>query len=391
LGQQIVSFKIWSSAGQILYNPVPEQIGRQYGVGDDLAGALSGNVNSSLSDLEDPENEYERQRWDRLIETYAPVRATGSDQIIGVSEFYQLPDDLTAEIQAAQMRSWFVVGVATLAMYLLLAGLVGRASNTILAQQEALEGQLAQVQDLLVNNRQLNHKLRRAAGRTTALNERFLRRISADLHDGPGQDLALALMRIEPMAEFCADCAVNEPDLGIQLDNLRIINNAVTSALKELRTISAGLRLPELTHLSPEEVVQRAVRDYQRKTGQTVALRVERVSTEAPVPIKIALYRVLQESLMNGFAHAGGADQSVSLWQANGSLVAEVSDNGKGFDPQMVRQDGHLGLAGMRERVELLGGTFTLETAPSQGARVCATIPLERNSRDPNLDESIEG
>ena len=76
LGQQIVSFKIWSSAGQILYNPVPEQIGRQYGIGDDLAGALSGNVNSSLSDLEDPENEYERQRWDRLIETYAPVRAT---------------------------------------------------------------------------------------------------------------------------------------------------------------------------------------------------------------------------------------------------------------------------------------------------------------------------
>jgi signal transduction histidine kinase len=390
LGQQIVSFKIWSSEGQVLYNPAPDQIDRQYGIGDALAEAFSGNVNASLSDLEDPENEYERQYWDRLIETYAPVRATGSDEIIAVSEFYQLPDDLAAEIQTAQMGSWLVVGVATLAMYLLLASLVSRASKTILSQQEALEEQLAQVRDLLTKNRRLHNRVRRAAGRTTTLNERFLRRISADLHDGPGQDLALALMRIEPMAEFCANCAVNVPDLETQLDNLQIINNAVTSALKELRIISVGLRLPELTHLSPEEVAQRAVRDYQRKTGQTVALKVDGMPAEISVQVKITLYRVLQESLMNGFAHAGGANQSVYVRQVNGSLVAEVSDNGKGFDLQMAGQDGHLGLAGMRERVELLGGTFILETAPGQGARVCVTIPLEQSPEDPNTDEHIE-
>jgi signal transduction histidine kinase len=390
LGQQIVSFKIWSSEGQILYNPAQEQIGRLYGVGDDLAEALNGNVTASLSDLEDPENEYERQQWERLIETYAPVRATGSDEIIAVSEFYQLPDDLEAEIQSAQLRSWLVVGVATLGMYLLLAGLVGRASNTILRQQEALENQLAQVQELLTNNRRLHNRVRRAAGRTTALNERFLRRISADLHDGPGQDLALALMRIEPMAEYCANCAVNMPDLETQLDNVQIINNSVTSALKELRAISVGLRLPELTHLSPEEVAQRAVRAYQRKTGQAVILKLEDVPVEASVPIKIALYRVLQESLMNGFAHAGGANQSVYLRQANGSLVAEVSDEGKGFELQVAGQDGHLGLAGMRERVELLSGTFDIDTAPGQGTRVCATIPLKPIPVAPNTVEYAE-
>lgn len=390
LGQQIVSFKIWSSEGQILYNPAQEQIGRLYGIGDDLAEAFSGNVTASLSDLEDPENEYERQHWERLIETYAPVRATGSDEIIAISEFYQLPDDLVAEIQSAQLRSWFVVGVATLAMYLLLASLVGRASNMILVQQEALEKQLAQLRDLLTKNRRLHNRVRRAAGRTTTLNERFLRRISADLHDGPGQDLALALMRIEPMAEYCANCAVNMPDLETQLDNVQIINNSVTSALKDLRAISVGLRLPELTHLSPEEVAQRAVRDYQRKTGQTVILKLEDVPVEASVPIKIALYRVLQESLMNGFAHAGGAEQSVYIRQANGSLVAEVSDNGKGFDVQMAGQDGHLGLVGMRERVELLSGTFAIDTAPDQGARVCVTIPLKSVREDLTTNEDVE-
>jgi len=390
LGQQIVSFKVWSSDGQILYNPAPEQIGRLFAVDDDLAEAFSGNVTTSLSDLEDPENEYERQHWDRLIETYAPVRATGSDEIIAISEFYQLPDDLAAEIQTAQLRSWFVVGVATLTMYVLLAGLVGRASNTILDQQEALEEKLSQVQELLTKNRKLNHKLRRAAGRTTALNERFLRRISADLHDGPGQDLALALMRIEPMAEYCANCAVNMPGLETQLDNIQIIDNSVTSALKDLRAISVGLRLPELTHLSTEEVAQRAVRDYKRKTGQTVILKLEDVPTDAPVPIKITLYRVLQESLMNGFTHATGAEQSVCVRQANGSLVTEVSDDGKGFDLQMAGQDGHLGLVGMRERVELLSGTFVIDTAPGQGTRVCATIPLKPIPVAPNTDEYAE-
>jgi signal transduction histidine kinase len=181
------------------------------------------------------------------------------------------------------------------------------------------------------------------------------------------------------------------PDLETQLDNIQIINNSVTLALKDLRAISVGLRLPDLTHLSPEEVAQRAVRDYQHKTGQTVILKLEDVPVEASVPIKITLYRVLQESLMNGFIHAAGAGQSVYIREANGSLVAEVSDKGKGFDVQMAGHDGHLGLVGMRERVELLSGTFALETAPDKGTRVYVTIPLKHSPEELYTDEQIEG
>lgn len=83
---------------------------------------------------------------------------------------------------------------------------------------------------------------------------------------------------------------------------------------------------------------------------------------------------------MNGFYHAGGADQSVTIRQGKGSLVVEISDNGTGFEVHVAGKDGHLGLTGMRERVELLGGTFTLETAPGQGTKVRATIPLELGS-----------
>jgi len=86
--------------------------------------------------------------------------------------------------------------------------------------------------------------------------------------------------------------------------------------------------------------------------------------------------RVLQESLANGFRHGGAAQQRVELTRSDAQLVVEVTDSGKGFDPQAVAADGHLGLAGMRERVEILGGTFSVQSAPGHGTLIRAALPL---------------
>jgi signal transduction histidine kinase len=85
---------------------------------------------------------------------------------------------------------------------------------------------------------------------------------------------------------------------------------------------------------------------------------------------------LLQESLANGFRHASGVSQRVEIIGRDGQLVVEVADAGKGFDPQAVSADGHLGLAGMRERVEILGGTFDVESAPGAGTVIRARLPL---------------
>ncbi len=377
LGQQIVSFKVWSPTGRILYSPSPDLMGRQFGIEGDLAQALDGEVTSEISHLNRPEHEYERQLWSELIETYAPVRATGSEEVIAVSEFYQMPDDLKAEIRMAQFRSWLVVGAATLIMYFLLAGMVGRASNTILTQRENLQNQLTQVRELLSQNQHLHTRVRRAAARTTALNEQFLRRISADLHDGPGQDLALAAMRIEPLCEDFVNGTQPGMMVQVEAEDLCITHTSLTSALKELRVISGGLRLPQLINLPPADVARRATRAYRRKTKRTVTLQVDDAPETAPIPVKITLYRVLQEALVNAFHHAGDAEQRVKLWGEDGRLHIEIADNGTGFDLQSAARDGSLGLVGMRERVELLGGTFTVKTAPNQGTHLCVMIPLE--------------
>lgn len=376
LGQRIVAFKVWGADGTILYSTNPALIGRQFPITPALAQAFTGEVRTEISDLTEPENEFERGRWSRLIETYAPVRVKGTSSVVAVSEFYQTADDLELEVRTAGLRSWLVVGTATLAMYLLLAGLVGRGSSTIVAQQADLRDKVVQLSALLAQNEKLHERVRRAAARTTALNERFLRRISADLHDGPGQDLGLALLRIEALADACASCAVAVATGRAVSEDFHTIRSALQSALGELRAISAGLRLPEIERLSLAETAERAVRDYESKTGRVVSFSMNGVPDEVPLPVRITLYRLLQESLANGFRHAGRVDQRVEVAARGGQLLVEVADGGQGFDPQAVTPDGHLGLAGMRERVEILGGTFEVRSAPERGTVFMARLPL---------------
>ncbi len=377
LGQRIVAFKVWGPDGRILFSTNQNLVGQKFALGPGPTRAFAGEVRSTISDLNEPENLFERGRWNRLIETYAPVRVEGTGSIVAVSEFYQTTDELEIAVRAAQQRSWLIVGASTVVMYLLLAGLVGRASNTILRQEGQLRGKVAQLTQLLDQNNRLHDRVRRSAARTTALHERFLRRISADLHDGPGQDLGLALLRIEALAGVCGHCGV-AVDQGHKVrDDFHTIETALRSSLTELRAISAGLRLPEVDRLSIRETAKRAVRDHERKTAASVLLSIDRIPADAPLPVKITLYRLLQESLGNGYRHAGGTSQSVRVWSEKACLRVEVSDSGPGFDAAREAEDGHLGLAVMRERLEILGGSFDVLSSPGRGTKVHAAIPLD--------------
>jgi hypothetical protein len=226
LGERVVSFRVWTPDGGIVYSPNRELIGQQFTPEGGLARALTGDVSAEMTDLSGPENAYERERWSRLVETYVPVRAGGGGTIIAVTEFYQLPDEIDAEVASARAASWAVVALAAIVSYLLLAGIVRQGSDTIERQQGALRERVAELSRLLDQNARLHGRLRRAADRTTALNEAGLRRIGSDLHDGPAQTLALALLRLD------------------ELEGGEVVSGAVSSALGDLRLIASGLRSP---------------------------------------------------------------------------------------------------------------------------------------------------
>ena len=370
MASQVVAFKIWSPEGQILYSPNLQLIGRKFEVGEALRRALAGEVVSMVSDLTDAENEYERSQWERLIETYAPLRSEGTGAVFGVSEFYQLPDALEAEIRSAQVRSWAIVSIATVVMYLLLVGMVRRATNTIRAQREELLEKVDDLRSALVENKRLQARVGKAASRTTTLNEQFLRRMSTDIHDGPAQDVALALMLIEQIA------GGSEGNGGGKREDVERLRIALDSALGDLRVITHGLRAPNLEGLSACEAAQRAVTDFQRISGETVLAEYEGTSIRGSAPANITIYRVVQESLANSFKHAGATPRRVQIRADESGVEVQVADDGLGFDPSGLSAGATLGLAGMRERVELLGGTFTVTSRPGQGTEVRAVIPL---------------
>jgi signal transduction histidine kinase len=165
--------------------------------------------------------------------------------------------------------------------------------------------------------------------------------------------------------------------------DLRSVRGALQEALADMRTIAAGLRTPELELATPAEIVRRAVADHERRAGIPAAVNVTGIPARAPLATKIALYRILSEALSNATRHGGGADVEVSVTDADdGDLVVAVSDKGPGFDPGRKPGPGHLGLAGMRERAELLGGRFELESGPGAGTRVRAFLPLAEMAGD---------
>ncbi|MEA2676558.1 MAG: hypothetical protein QOJ81_699 [Chloroflexota bacterium] len=368
-GERVVALKVWRPDGVIVYSPDRTLIGKSFPLTDDLQAAVEGNVVADMSALQEDENVSEQARgFNRLLEMYLPVRERGGGQVIAVAEFYQLPAEIDQEVRGAQLRSWLVVGLAVAFVYLLLYGIVRQGSNTIDRQELALRRQVSELSGLLDQNGQLRDRVRIAAERTTTLSERNQRRISADLHDGPGQMLALAMLRLDQLRSS-EGAAVDEAEVAQ-------LRSAIADALSEVRAIAAGLRLPEMASLSTADVVRRAVDDHVRRTGVAVALKMDDEPADVSLPIKIALFRALQELLSNATRHGNGSGVAAGLSTDDDQLQLTVSDSGPGFGAQQVGEGGHLGLAGIREQAELLGGTFLVGSGERGGAQVTVRWPL---------------
>lgn len=378
LGRNVVSFKIWSRDGRVLYAADPSLIGETFPVSDEAAAAWRGSVSAEISDLGDEEHRTDRRFGKHLLETYSPIHRQDSEDVIAVAEFYQTVDTLDSQLAKARLSGWLVIGFATLTAYLLLAGIARRGSDTIERQQRELRDKVKQLTALLAQNRRLNDRLRRAASGTTARNENFLRRVSAELHDGPAQALGLALLRLDAVRAHADSCNCSKPTLSQTNSDLDIIERSLRDAMDEIRELSTGLILPELGDLDLRQTISRVVRSHEMRTGTQVAATIGALPETSGLSMKITVYRFVQEALHNAFRHAGGAGQRVEIAADGGQLGVQVSDSGPGFDVAPGKApDGRLGIEGMRQRVESMGGTFMIDSTPGTGTRVRAELPLE--------------
>jgi signal transduction histidine kinase len=374
LGNKLVSLRIWRKDGYVLFSSEKEAIGKKFPIDEGLAVALAGNIFSEISERTSEQQAKHGQPMPRLIETYTPIHADRDGGILAAAEFYEKPDEVDRDVSAAKQRSWLLVAGTTFSMYLLLFLVVRQGSKTIADQQWELEDKVRQLTVLNEQNSKLQERVIVAAEGATALNEIFLTRISADIHDGPGQDLGFALMQLKN----AVDAGAANPNLPQSqwLKNIEPTRMAVQSALNDLRAISSNLDMPDIEAMDPAAVAARVVRDFQAKTGKSVNLVVQMPVVAASFRARVALYRLLQESLANAFRHAECKDCTVLLKGDADCLTLEICDKGPGFDPEEAAKKGRLGLRGMRQRVEVLGGKFELSSVLGSGTMIRVSLPL---------------
>lgn len=378
LGRHLAAFVIWGQDGRILYSSDPTQVGVRAVPHADLRRALAGSVSWEVVGSHDEPHIPRQDKSVRLLAMYTPVRRVDSSAVIAVAEFYQPFDPIRHDIAMSQWRTWLVIGGATLLMYLLLVGFVQRASNTIVRQETALSDQVAQLTALLHQNGELRDHMQQAAHRAATSNERVLRRISADVHDGPLQVLGAAVLHCD---RVCADYEAH-PELP-GAPHLAIMQRSISQAMHELRAICSDLGLPQINPTSPGALIEHVVKNHELHTGTRVQMTLRDLPDDLIPSVKVSLYRILQEGLSNAAHHGRGVGQRVSVIGAEKRLLVEVADSGPGFDlGAAIDGREHLGLAGMRDRVESLGGQFALHSAPGQGTRLLITLPLTDSSAD---------
>lgn len=355
LGNRLMSFRLWRADGTILYSNDKAMIGKQFALSEELKTAFAGKMVAQFNQLDDPEDEAERTTGKPLLEIYNPVLQPWSGQVVAVSEFYEIANDFEHSLSEARFHTWLAVAAFTLSFFVVLSAIVLRGSRTIESQRRSLRQRIDELSTLLSQNEALRGRLQRASRRTAALNESHLRRIGADLHDGPAQLVAFASLRLDSQALI-------NPSTGAAAREREItaIKASLDEAMHEIRTICSGLVLPQIEAASLAEILNRIIRAHTQRTGSPVDLSLSDPPARLSPSAKICIYRFVQEALNNGYRHGGGITQRVLQSMQGDRVIIEVADGGPGFDPEDIRPTS-LGLAGLRERIESLGGTFEID------------------------------
>jgi len=367
LGKRLISFRLWRRDGTILYSNEKNLVGKTFDPNPKLKMAFEGTIVSKFERAVDPESQFERSVGKPLLEIYNPVLQPWSGQVVAVSEFYEVADGLQQSLEQARLQSWLAVASFTVTFLLLLSAIVFRGSRMIEVQRRALRHRVGELSDLLAQNESLRGHVQRAAQRTTSLNERYLRKIGADLHDGPAQLIAYASLRLDSDTMLSSRTTKQQRSAEVE-----VIRASLAEAMAEIRGISGGLVLPQIENASLLELVERVVSSHEERTASVVRRSIARSDPRLTRSGKICVFRFIQEALNNAFRHGGGREQSVEVVINDDRLEVAVSDSGSGFDPEQVRSES-IGLEGLKGRVESLGGRFDVETS-SMGTTLRMTL-----------------
>jgi PAS domain S-box-containing protein len=195
-------------------------------------------------------------------------------------------------------------------------------------------------------------------------------RVARELHDGIGQEVALLGIQMQRTAAAIA----REP---AQLHaGMQKLGTNLTAIGVHVSRLSHQLHSSELEYLGLAVAISKLCREFSEQYAIKVACDCTGIPAKLDNEIALAFFRIVQESLHNIARHSGASDVHVEVTAASGDLTLSVRDNGAGFDVQESKAAPGLGLVSMRERMHLIGGEFSIESAPGAGTRIWALACL---------------
>jgi len=197
------------------------------------------------------------------------------------------------------------------------------------------------------------------------------KRLSRELHDGIGQSLLSMKLKFKMLADTFSK---NKP---VDRESFNDLIEDISTTIEEVRSISSDLRPSFLENSSLTDVLNWHARKAMDKSGIEFSIKSED-KIEISTRLKDNIYRVYQEALSNIIRHSEASRVDITLRMRGKSLILEIKDNGKGFDPLLSEKHGSgLGLYTMTERIELLGGIFRIKSSDKIGTTMYIEVPSE--------------
>lgn len=333
---------------------------------------------------------------DRVLASLPAFIARNSDllkledafSITNTQDRTDLPPDLIQMCQQLDYRTVVITPIRVKQKLLGTLVMLYAESTQLTAQQRRLISGICNQLGIALQNSQLWDELRykeqlraQLLNKVVSAQEEERRRISRELHDETGQALTSLLIQLR-IVERCD----NLQDVKTHTEEMR---QQTTQTLQEIRRLAADLRPAALDDLGLLSALEGYIYEFSRKTNIVVDFQAHNVEgIRLPHEVEILLYRVIQESLTNTARHANANRVEVIFTHEHGHIDVRVSDDGQGFNPTEVlnAENRSLGILGMRERIELLGGQFKLTSMLGKGTQVHVKLMLPNQETQVNND-----
>jgi signal transduction histidine kinase len=290
-----------------------------------------------------------------------------------VSALDQVPAEAVQLLRQAGMRSWISAPVLIQGEPVgwLNAGRLGSGSFepsdvTLLEAASNVIGMGLSNAGLLEDLQRKEAELRHALQHAVELQEEERKRLARELHDEVGQALTSILIRLRTLQD--------EQDLETISHRLDGVRYLTSQTIEELGRMAMNLRPAVLDNLGVLPALRGYLQQVGTDAGRTIVLHAPEKLERLPSEVELILYRVTQEGVTNAIRHSQAQKIEVQLIRGTRAIWLSVADDGQGFDLSKNRRG--LGLIGIRERVELVKGTFGIESTPGSGTRLWVELPL---------------